>query len=120
MTRKHLLTLSTSGVVTNPKHLIRRIFLNYFRMNVKTGRLYRNELVGIEEVLKNYKNDLEGLTEQITKDLTKVINRYLDESNIIVEVNSRDNDNLYEINISGTVTETGNTFEVSEIFKVVA
>jgi len=112
-----LLTLSTSGVIRNPKHIMRRILLNYFKLNAKTSRLYRKRLYTINEALKDFKHDIESLEERVQMELKTIAMAYFDYAEItttIVEIES----SLYTISIGGVIQSGNITHQINELFKL--
>jgi len=97
-------TLTSKGVLSNPKIIIQRLFENFIKISAFQSNLYRNSPVPLKELLHLYNDDLAVMTDKTEETLIYMYGHYFDNVNIEIEYEQLTNQ-VFNILITGSMTD---------------
>lgn len=117
-------TLDSVGFLTTPESKAERILSDYIGTNFSQSNVFYGSLKSMIYAVKNNTNDMAGLANQVTNDLTELYGKYL--SGVVVEVQavptvSPDgsvNDAVYELQMDVQFLSGSNVVQLAKSIMV--
>ena len=117
-------TLDSVGFLTTPESKAERILSDYIGTNFSQSNVFYGSLKSMIYAVKNNTNDMAGLANQVTNDLTELYGKYL--SGVVVEVQavptvSPDgsvNDAVYELKMDVQFLSGSNVVQLAKSIMV--
>lgn len=117
-------TLDSVGFLTTPESKAERILSDYIGTNFSQSNVFYGSLKSMIYAVKNNTNDMAGLANQVTNDLTELYGKYL--SGVVVEVQavptvSTDgsvNDAVYELQMDVQFLSGSNVVQLAKSIMV--
>ena len=117
-------TLDSVGFLTTPESKAERILSDYIGTNFSQSNVFYGSLKSMIYAVKNNTNDMAGLANQVTNDLTELYGKYL--SGVVVEVQavptvSSDgsvNDAVYELQMDVQFLSGSNVVQLAKSIMV--
>lgn len=112
--------LDTVGFIKNPTTIADRLLADYIGTNYSQSNVFHGKLKSLSYATKNNTNDMVGLCDQMTRDLTELFSRWL--NNVAVEVTAHPtethigtpNESLVDIHIAIQYSANGVMQELSK------
>lgn len=113
-------TLDSVGFLTTPESKAERVLSDYIGTNFSQSNVFYGSLKSMIYAVKNNTNDMAGLANQVTNDLTELYGKYL--SGVVVEVQavptvSTDgsvNDAVYELQMDVQFLSGSNVVQLAK------
>ena len=117
-------TLDSVGFLTTPESKAERVLSDYIGTNFSQSNVFYGSLKSMIYAVKNNTNDMAGLANQVTNDLTELYGKYL--SGVVVEVQavptvSPDgsvNDAVYELQMDVQFLSGSNVVQLAKSIMV--
>ena len=117
-------TLDSVGFLTTPESKAERVLSDYIGTNFSQSNVFYGSLKSMIYAVKNNTNDMAGLANQVTNDLTELYGKYL--SGVVVEVQavptvSSDgsvNDAVYELQMDVQFLSGSNVVQLAKSIMV--
>ena len=117
-------TLDSVGFLTTPESKAERVLSDYIGTNFSQSNVFYGSLKSMIYAVKNNTNDMAGLANQVTNDLTELYGKYL--SGVVVEVQavptvSPDgsvNDAVYELQMDAQFLSGSNVVQLAKSIMV--
>ena len=117
-------TLDSVGFLTTPESKAERILSDYIGTNFSQSNVFYGSLKSMIYAVKNNTNDMAGLANQVTNDLTELYGKYL--SGVVVEVqavptvspDSSVNDAVYELQMDVQFLSGSNVVQLAKSIMV--
>ena len=117
-------TLDSVGFLTTPESKAERVLSDYIGTNFSQSNVFYGSLKSMIYAVKNNTNDMAGLANQVTNDLTELYGKYL--SGVVVEVqavptvspDSSVNDAVYELQMDVQFLSGSNVVQLAKSIMV--
>ena len=117
-------TLDSVGFLTTPESKAERILSDYIGTNFSQSNVFYGSLKSMIYAVKNNTNDMAGLANQVTNDLTELYGKYL--SGVVVEVQTvptvdpdgNVNDAVYELQMDVQFLSGSNVVQLAKSIMV--
>ena len=117
-------TLDSVGFLTTPESKAERILSDYIGTNFSQSNVFYGSLKSMIYAVKNNTNDMAGLANQVTNDLTELYGKYL--SGVVVEVQAvptvdsdgNVNDAVYELQMDVQFLSGSNVVQLAKSIMV--
>ena len=118
------ITLDSVGFLTTPESKAERILADYIGTNFSQSNVFYGRLKSMVYAVKNNTNDMAGLANQVTNDLSELYGKYL--SGVVVDVqavptvepNGSINDAVYELQMDVQFLSGSNVVQLAKSIMV--
>ena len=115
-----ILTLDSSGYVSDPPLIVDRVMKNFFVANYSQTNLHWGQIYSLPHLIAKFAEDMFGLSDAISSSLESMLGGYF--SSVSVDVTIDDiveNDPQQNIKIVATVYMDGAAFDVGKLLTLV-
>ena len=81
-------TLSSQGVITDPKRAMLYLFKSFLTIDKSVSNLWRGEVISLMYLIKQHAKNPNELRERTEENLIRIYNRYFDGVKVQVEIES--------------------------------
>lgn len=115
-----IMTLDTSGYVSNPPLIIDIVMNNFFRANRSQTVVHWGQIHSLPYLLSKHAEDMGGLSAAIETALEIMLNAHFDSSNINCTIQDiSEVDSLQNITITATVFYGGQSYDMGKLLSLV-
>lgn len=115
-----ILTLDTSGYVSDPPLVVDIVMNNFFRANHSQTNVHSGQILSLMYLIAKHAEDMIGLSSAIEDALEIMLGAHFESANITVEIDDTSTiDVLQNIKISATVFEGGASYDVGRLLSLV-
>ena len=116
----NIMTLDTSGYVSDPPLVVDIIMNNFFRANRSQTNVHWGQIHSLSFLLAQYAEDMDGLSSAIETSLEIMLSAHFDSSNITCTIADISETNvLQNITVTATVFLDGASFDVGKLLSLV-
>lgn len=115
-----ILTLDTSGYVSDPPLIVDRVMRNFFVANYTQTNVHWGQIHSLPHLIAKFAEDMYGLSDAISSALESMLSGYF--SSVLVDVTLEDiveNEPQQNIKIVATVYMDGAAFDVGKLLTLV-
>ena len=115
-----ILTLDTSGYVSDPPMVTDIVMNNFFVANYSQTNVHWGQIHSLPYLLAKYAQDMNGLSNNIESALQTMLGAHFDTVNVSCEIVPITQDNpLQNIRVTATVYKDGAGFDVGKLLTLV-
>ena len=115
-----ILTLDTSGYVSDPPLIVDRVMKNFFAANYTQTNLHWGQIHSLPHLISKFAEDMYGLSEAISGSLEHMLGGYFSSVSVSVTIDDIvENDPQQNIKIVATVYMDGAAFDVGKLLTLV-
>lgn len=109
-------TLTLDGWLKHPPVMLDKIFDYFSIVDSDSSVAYFGEVYSLDYIIHKHSNDMDGLKDEITTSLSKILSRYWDDYEVDVFVNKTDVETIYKISIDLTAIVNGIPYNLSKYY----
>lgn len=115
-----ILTLDSSGYVSDPPLIADRIMRTFFVANYSQTNLYWSQIHSLPNLIAVHAEDMHGLSDAISSALESMLSGHFTSANVDVTIEGiYENDPKQNIKIVATVYQDGVAFDVGKLLTLV-
>lgn len=115
-----ILTLDTSGYVSDPPLVVDIVMNNFFRANHSQTNVHSGQIHSLMYLIAKHAEDMIGLASAIEDALEIMLSAHFESANITVDIDDTSGtDVLQNIKISATVFDSGASYDVGRLLSLV-
>lgn len=115
-----IMTLDTSGYVSDPPLVVDIVMNNFFRANRSQTNVHFGQIHSLPYLLAQYSENMNGLSTAIETALEIMLSAHFDSSNVTCTIDDISETNvLQNITVTATVFLNGSSFDVGKLLSLV-
>ncbi len=115
-----ILTLDTSGYISDPPLIVDTVMNNFFRANRSQTNVHWGQIHSLPYLIATHAEDMDGLETAIENALVIMLTAHFDDAEVTCEITDISETNLLQnIKVSATVFDNGLSYDVGKLLSVV-